>query len=188
MQEIIFHGRGGQGAVVASRVLAAAAFAGGAFVQAFPAFGLERRGAPVLAYTRIDSQPVSLHIPIYEPDHVIVLDASLLKLVDVTKGLKPHGWVLVNTDKDPGALPGLAGRNTAAVNASEIAAGHRLGSRTAPIVNTAILGAFARATGIITLDNLESAIRSSVHIKPDQNVAACRDAFEAVTMLAAARA
>ena len=179
MIEVRFHGRGGQGAVVASRVLAAAAFAGGAQVQAFPAFGLERRGAPVLAFTRIDDQPISLHIPIYEPDHVIVLDASLLKLVNVTDGLKPNGWVVVNTDKSPADLPGLAGFHVAAVNASEIAAGHRLGSRTAPIVNTAILGAFARATGVITIDHLEAAIRSSVHIKPDANAAACHAAYNA---------
>lgn len=172
--------------MVASRVLAAAAFSGGAQVQAFPAFGLERRGAPVLAYTRVDAQPIPLHIPIYEPDHVIVLDASLLKLVDVTKGLKPGGWILINTDKAPDTLPGMSGLNVATVNASEIAVSHRLGSRTAPIVNTAILGAFALAAQIITIDNLEAAIRSSVHIKPDQNVAASREAYDSVQVLASA--
>ncbi|MFH1540043.1 MAG: 2-oxoacid:acceptor oxidoreductase family protein, partial [bacterium] len=166
MVEIRFHGRGGQGAVLASRVLAAAAFLRGGHVQAFPAFGLERRGAPVLAFTRIDKKPILIRNQIYTPDCAVVLDASLLKLVNVTEGLKPGGWVVVNTDKSPAELPGLVGFSVAAVNASEIAQRHGLGSRVMPIVNTAILGAFARATGVVALEDLERAIRDAVHIKP----------------------
>ena len=182
MIEVRFHGRGGQGAVVASRVLAAAAFSRGDHVQAFPAFGLERRGAPVLAFTRIHSEPILTRTQIYEPDHVIVLDASLLRIVNVTDGLKPGGWIVVNTDRAPNELPGLDAFNVAAINASDIALRHGLGSRIAPIVNTAILGAFSAATGIVSLENLEAAIASHVHIKPEQNAAACRDAHSAVTV------
>ena len=183
MVEIRFHGRGGQGAVLASRVLAAAAFLTDRYVQAFPAFGLERRGAPILAFTRIGDQPIRTRTQIYEPDHVVVLDASLLRLVNVTQGMKPNGWVVVNTDKPPEVLQNLNGFRVAAVNASEIALRHRLGSAVAPIVNTAILGAFARATELITPDDLEEAIRRNVTIKPDKNVLACREAYQAVALL-----
>ena len=97
MIEIRFHGRGGQGAVVASNILAEAAFMEGKDVCSFPFFGVERRGAPVTAFTRVDSRPIRVKSGIYAPDHVIVLDPSLLKAVDVLAGLKKGGIVLVNT-------------------------------------------------------------------------------------------
>ena len=178
MIEIRFHGRGGQGAVLASRVLAAAAFAAGGHVQAFPAFGLERRGSPILAFTRLSPDPILNRSQIYKPGHVIVLDASLLKIVDVTEGLEPGGWIVVNSDKNPEALSGTGGFNVATVDASGIALKNKLGSRIAPIVNTAILGAFAAATGIVTIENLEQAVRDNVAIKTDGNVLACREAFD----------
>lgn len=184
MIEIRFHGRGGQGAVVASRVLAAAAFENGGHVQSFPAFGLERRGAPLLAFTRIDDTPILIRTQIYEPDHVIVLDASLLRITDVTQGLKPGGIVLVNSDKTADALPISKDFRVAVVNASEIALRHGLGSRIAPIVNTAILGAFARCTGIVSIEHLITAVEKNVHIKTEKNIQACRDAFESVAAAA----
>jgi len=183
MYEIRFHGRGGQGAMLASRVLAAAAFERGGWVQAFPAFGLERRGAPILAFTRMSDEPILTRTQIYAPDHVIVLDASLLKIVNVIDGLKPGGWVVVNSDREPAGLSIPAGFGVATLNASEIALRHRLGSRIAPIVNTAILGAFARATGAVSIDDLEKAIRANVSIKTDGNVTACREAYNSVALL-----
>jgi 2-oxoacid:acceptor oxidoreductase gamma subunit (pyruvate/2-ketoisovalerate family) len=101
MQEIRFHGRGGQGAVIGSEVLAHAVFLEGRYVQAFPAFGVERRGAPVTAFCRIDTQPIYLRNQIYEPDHVLVLDASLLQTTAVTRGLKKTGTILINGRQQP---------------------------------------------------------------------------------------
>ncbi len=182
MIEIRFHGRGGQGAVVASRVLAEAAFLEGRHVQSFPAFGLERRGAPVMAFTRIQDSPIYNHSQIYAPDLVVVLDASLMDIVDVTAGLKKDGLVLVNSATGPADIPGLVSLAAAAVNAGEIATANGLGSRTHPIVNTSILGALARASGYVKLESVVGAIEKIISIRPGANVKACREAYEAVRM------
>src|SRR5512135_2441818 len=100
MIEIRFHGRGGQGAVIASKILASALFKEGKFAQAFPAFGAERRGAPVMAFTRFDQKAISRRSIVYEPDHVVVLDEPILDVVDVTSGLKEGGWILINSPRD----------------------------------------------------------------------------------------
>ena len=99
MIEIRFHGRGGQGAVTSAELLALAAIGEGKYAQAFPSFGPERRGAPVVAFCRISDQPIKIRANIYEPDIVVVLDASLLKIVNVAAGLKPKG-IIVTTSKD----------------------------------------------------------------------------------------
>lgn len=182
MPEIRFHGRGGQGAVVASRLLAEAAFIEGSFVQSFPAFGLERRGAPVMAFTRVHNSRIDNHSQIYRPDVVVVLDATLMSIVDVCDGLADGGIVLVNTAKDAAELGLPEKARAAAVNASKIAVAHGLGSSSSPIVNTAILGAFAAVTGIVSLESVEKAIRSSVAIKPEANIKACGEAFESVAL------
>ncbi|MDV3104204.1 pyruvate/ketoisovalerate ferredoxin oxidoreductase subunit gamma [Thermococcus waiotapuensis] len=160
MIEIRFHGRGGQGAVTAANILASAAFKEGKYVQAFPFFGVERRGAPVTAFTRIDDKPIRIKTQIYEPDVVVVLDPSLLDTVDVTAGLKEGGTVIVNTEKSkeevltklkkkPGKL--------ALVDATGIA----LEILGVPVTNTAILGAVAKATGIVGLDHVKEAIQET---------------------------
>jgi len=177
MIEIRIHGRGGQGAVIASKVLAAAVFREGKYVQSFPAFGVERRGAPVTAFTRVDDQPVRIRCQIYEPDHIVVLDPTLLEAVDVTAGLKEGGWIIINSDQVPAAFNLPAKYRVATVDAQSIAIKHRLGPKSAPIVNTAILGAFARATGIVSLEAVAEAVRESVPLKPDENVAATREAY-----------
>lgn len=179
MIEIRFHGRGGQGAVVASNLLAMAAFREGKDVQAFPYFGVERRGAPVTAFTKIDDKPVRIKSQIYEPDHVIVMDSSLLKAVDVTQGLKNGGFILINTDKKPQDVKGVKGK-IATVDATSIAVKHGLGSKESPIVNTAILGAFAKATGIVTLDSLVESILENAPAKKNENAEAAKDAYENV--------
>jgi 2-oxoacid:acceptor oxidoreductase gamma subunit (pyruvate/2-ketoisovalerate family) len=149
-------------------------------VQSFPSFGVERRGAPVAAFTRIDDQPVRIRCQIYNPDHVLVLDPSLMQVVDVTAGLKEGGWILINSEQPPSAF-GLPERyRVATVDASAIAVKYRLGPRTAPIVNTAILGAFAKITKIVALEAVEGAVREAVPVKRDANVAAAREAHEAV--------
>jgi 2-oxoisovalerate ferredoxin oxidoreductase gamma subunit len=180
MIEIRIHGRGGQGAVIASKVLAAAVFQEGKYVQSFPAFGVERRGAPVMAFTRIDERPIRIRCQIYEPDHIIVLDPTLIEAVDVTAGLKEGGWILINSELSPATF-GLPDRyRVVTVDANSIAIEHRLGPRSAPIVNTAILGAFSRITGLVSLDTLSDAVREAVPIDPDGNVAATREAYEQV--------
>jgi len=178
--EVRIHGRGGQGAVIASKVLADAVFREGRYVQSFPSFGVERRGAPVAAFTRIDDQPVRLRCQIYNPDHVLVLDPSLMQVVDVTAGLKEGGWVLINSEQPPSSFPLPGQFHVATVDANAIAIKYRLGPRTAPIVNTAILGAFARVTGIVKLDTVVKAVRDAVPVKRDDNAAAAREAYEAV--------
>lgn len=182
MLEVRFHGRGGQGAVIASEILATAAFYEGKHVSSFPYFGVERRGAPVTAFTRIDSKPIRIKTQIYNPDHVVVLDHSLLKLVNVTNGLKEGGLVLINTIRDPGDLE-INARIIATVNASEIALNHSLGSHSAPIVNTAILGAYARVSGTVKLDSIKKAIKELVSGMVNENVASAEDAFNNVKVI-----
>lgn len=180
MIEIRFHGRGGQGVVVASEVLADASFHEGKRVQSFPAFGVERRGAPVMAFTRIDDKPIRIRCQIYQPDHVVILDPTLLEVLDVTAGLKAGGSVLLNSAEDPRAF-GLHDRfRVATVDANHIAFKYRLGPRNAPIVNTAILGAFSRLTGIVGLEALNAAVRAAVPIRPEENVAAVQEAAESI--------
>jgi 2-oxoacid:acceptor oxidoreductase gamma subunit (pyruvate/2-ketoisovalerate family) len=180
MIEVRIHGRAGQGAVIASKVLAVAVFREGRYVQSFPSFGVERRGAPVAAFTRIDDEPVRIRCQIYNPDHVMVLDPSLMQVVDVTAGLKEGGWILINSEQPPSAFGLPEQYRVATVDANAIAVKYRLGPQTAPIVNTAILGAFARITKMVGLEAVEGAVREAVPIKPDANVAATREAYEAV--------
>lgn len=192
MIEIRFHGRGGQGAVVASEILADAAFRDGKHVQAFPSFGVERRGAPVEAYTRIDDKPIRIKFFIYNPDYVVVLDPTLVGQVNVTAGCgvpssykdqkNGRALLLINTSMDPSEVNLKGPFTIATVDATSIAVSHGLGSRLAPIVNTAILGALARATDEVKLDFLLDAIREGVPSKREENVQAARDAYEKVVL------
>jgi 2-oxoacid:acceptor oxidoreductase gamma subunit (pyruvate/2-ketoisovalerate family) len=178
MNEIRFHGRGGQGAVIASKILACSFFAEGQYVQCFPKFGVERRGAPVEAFLRIDKNKILLRNNIYSPHHLIVLDQTLIDAIDVTSGLAKGGWIIINSSKDPKEFAKLKDYKVACVDANQIALAHRLGSRSAPIVNTAILGAFAKATNMVKLDSVVKAIMDDVPIKPKENATAAKEAFE----------
>jgi 2-oxoacid:acceptor oxidoreductase gamma subunit (pyruvate/2-ketoisovalerate family) len=186
MISIRVHGRGGQGAVIASKLLAAALFREGWQVQAFPSFGAERSGAPVMAFLRVDRRRIDSRYQVYEPDHVMVLDPVLLQSVNVTAGLREGGWVVVNTSNAPAALDVPATFNLATCDATRIALAHGLGSRTTPIVNTAMAGAFAAATSLVGLPALLDAIPESVPIGAAANQAAARDAFASVTVRPAA--
>jgi len=180
MIEIRIHGRGGQGAVVASKMLVTAAAKEGKKVQAFPTFGAERRGAPVAAFARIDKEKIRIHSEVYTPDSVIILDPVLYQTIDVTAGLKLGGWIILNSPQAPSSFPFPAHFQVATVDASAIAIKNKLGSRTEPIVNTAILGAFAKATGIIGIEALAETVRESVPGKEKGNEAAAREAYERV--------
>lgn len=154
MKEIRIHGRGGQGAVTAAQLIAIAALHDGKYAQAFPMFGVERRGAPVQAFARIDARQIRTRQQVYEPDYVIVLDASLVATENVTAGMKKSGIVIVNSDKTAKELKFGAGENVRIVNAAKIAS-DVLGK---PIVNTAILGAFSAITNEVSMEALEKAI------------------------------
>ena len=178
MIEIRFHGRGGQGTVVASKILADALAKEGNFVQAYPEFGVERRGAPVISFIRIDSKPIYDKSRIYAPDHVVVVDPTLVEAIDVTEGLKDGGWIIINSDHGPERFKLPERFKVAAVNATGIAVAHRLGTLAAPIVNTAMVGAIIRILGLTRLDSLLAAIGEAIPIKAADNQKAAAEAYE----------
>ncbi len=181
MEEIRFHGRGGQGTVLASISLAKAFFDSGYHVQTFPVFGVERRGAPVEAYLRIDSsEKILTKSNVYTPDHIVVMDSKLLGSIDVTKGLKKGGWILINAKEMPKDLSKFKGYKIALIDASNIALSNGLGTKTSPIINTAMLGAFAKMMNIPNIEFIEKAILDEVPVKRKENVQAARDAFAKV--------
>ncbi len=179
MIEIRVHGRGGQGAVTATEILATAAFLDGKESQAFPSFGVERTGAPVQAYCRIDSQKIRLHQQVYEPDFVVVLDETLIETVNVFEGIKPNGIVLVATKKHPSEFAKHAGTARVETVDAYAIAKEKIGR---PIVNTAVLGALSKATGIVSIESLKKAVEERFP-KPiaEKNIAAlqaCYDSLE----------
>lgn len=178
MIEIRFHGRGGQGTVVASKILADAIAKEGNYVQAYPEFGVERRGAPVYAFIRIDNKPIYDKSRIYRPDHIVVVDPTLIEAIDVTEGLKEDGWVIVNSDKKPEELNFPKKYKVAVINATEIAVKHKLGTLAAPIVNTAIVGAVVKILRLAKIESVLEAVREGVPTKPEDNVAAAKEAYE----------
>lgn len=177
--EIRWHGRGGQGAISSAQILAHAAhLAGFQGVTSAPTFGAERRGAPVTAATRLSREPLRVFSQIERPDIVIVLDDSLLECADATKGLKDGGWVLINSYRQPGGL-GLNGFRVATAAATEVARECGLVVAGSVIVNTAMLGVLARATGLVALDHIEEAIRHKFGKRlADRNFEAARLTFE----------
>ncbi|MBI5376810.1 MAG: 2-oxoacid:acceptor oxidoreductase family protein [Candidatus Schekmanbacteria bacterium] len=183
MFEIRFHGRGGQGAVVASKILALAFFYDGYYVQSFPVFGLERRGAPVAAFLRVDKQPIRLRTNVYHPDSVIVLDETLIRFENVADGLKENGDILINTRKNPSEIDSFNGYRVFTVNATDIALKYCLGNISSPIVNTAILGAYLRINRKTKFTSLERALREEVKINTKDNLLAAREAYRKCNML-----
>jgi pyruvate ferredoxin oxidoreductase gamma subunit len=181
MLQIRIHGRGGQGVVTAAEMLSIAAFEQGRHAQAFPSFGSERTGAPVVAFCRIDDKEIRLREPIQSPDVLIVQDPTLLYQVDVFQGLHPDGYVLINSRRSFDEL-GLAEitrqfrhDRLTTVPASEIAMKH-LGR---PLPNAVLLGGFAALSGLITLDAVGLAIRAKFSGKvADGNIAAAAEAYE----------
>jgi len=177
-QEVRWHGRGGQGAWTASEILAKAAVHEGKYIQSFPEFGPERMGAPLRAFTRISDEPINMHCAIYTPDVVAVLDPTLLKTIPVTEGLDEDGIIVVNTRESPAVLRkqlNLTGRKVWAVPATDIAV-KMLGR---PITNTAMLGAVARATGIVDIKSIEKVIREEFPLKiAEKNVEVVEEAYK----------
>ena len=178
--QIRIHGRGGQGVVTATELLSVAAFEQGRHAQAFPSFGSERTGAPVVAFCRIGDEEIRLREPIVEPDVLIVQDPTLLHQVDVFQGLKPDGYVLINSKRsfDELGLADVARRfrheRLTTVPATEIAMKH-LGR---PLPNAVLLGGFAALSGLINIDAVAVAIRDKFSGKvADGNIAAAAEAY-----------
>ena len=175
--EIRWHGRGGQGAVTSAELLARAAISEGKYAQAFPAFGPERRGAPVVAYDRISAdKPIRIRAGITEPDIVIVLDATVMRVVNVTDGLKDRGTLIVNTKRKVNELKSeFGGRwRLAVVDASTIAR-EILG---VPIVNTTMLGALIKSSGAIEAESLTEPLKERFGRLAERNINAMKKALE----------
>ena len=164
MVEVRWHGRGGQGAKTASLLLADAAFNTGKYVQGFPEYGPERMGAPITAYNRISDERCSIHSNIYEPDYVVVVDATLLTAVDVTGGLKKEGAIIINSSKPPEEfvplLEGYEGK-VYTIDAGKIAE-EEIGRN---IPNTPMLGAVVKVSGVIPEDEFFKDMEASMHHK-----------------------
>jgi pyruvate ferredoxin oxidoreductase gamma subunit len=175
--EIRWHGRGGQGAVTSAELLARAAIEEGKYAQAFPAFGAERRGAPVLAFDRINSKaPIRVRAEVDKPDVVVVLDSGLLSIVNVTSGLKDKGTLIINTRKQLDDVVSEFGNKwrLAIINGTSIA--HEvLGVN---IVNTTMLGALIRATGVVKKESMYEPIKHRFGRLAERNINAMEKAFE----------
>lgn len=179
MLEIRFHGRGGTGSVLASQALAKAVFYSGKHSITFPSFGAERRGAPVLAFTRIDEKRIHKRTQIHEPDIIVVLDNSLLELIDVAYGLKPNGIGILNSAKKPEDIILSKSIKAGVVNATKIAEE----TLNQPITNSAMLGSLIRVLDIISFADLEKGIMSVFGLKigereAKKNIEAAKIAYE----------
>jgi pyruvate ferredoxin oxidoreductase gamma subunit len=178
--QVRIHGRGGQGVVTAAELLSVAAFLDGRHAQAFPSFGSERTGAPVVAFCRIDDAPIRVREPISEPDALVIQDPTLLHQVAVFSGLRPEGYILINSSRSLAELglaefaAGFAEDRVLVVPATELAREH-LGR---PLPNAVLLGGFAALSGLISPEALEGAIRDKFRGRlADGNAAAAAAAF-----------
>lgn len=177
MIEVRIHGRGGQGAVTSAEMLAVSAIREGKYAQAFPSFGPERRGAPVVAFCRVDDQPIITREPILEPDVVVVLDPTVLRVVNVASGLKPGGKIAVNTCTPPEELArnyGFEGCLLATVDANEISL--RIIGRA--ITNTAMLGALLKVEPVVKLESLFDQIKERFPAVAEKNIRALQTAYD----------
>lgn len=178
MKELRFHGRGGQGAVTTAELVALAAISEGKFAQAFPSFGPERRGAPVVAYARIDDRPIRVRSKVDRPDVVVVLDPSLLRLVSVQDGLKEGGVVLANASEDCAEFKERlqANQRVFTIDANKIAM-EALGR---PITNTTMIGALVKITELVSLKSLEEPLRERFGRLAERNLSAMKRAYESL--------
>jgi len=181
MIEIRFHGRGGQGSVTCAELLALAAIGEGKYAQAFPSFGPERRGAPVVAFCRISDEPISIRANIYEPDIVVVLDSTLLKLVNVASGLKENGFIVTTSQDTPEKVRELLGSKSrlAVVDAVKIA----MDILSVPITNTAMLGALVKASGVLKKASFVSPLKERFGRVADKNISAFERAYQDTVLI-----
>lgn len=172
MYEIRLHSRGGQGGVTAAKLMALAAFRDGKYATAAPFYGAERRGAPIVSFIRIDDQPIKIYSQIHQPDLVVVLDPSIIDLVNVFDGLKPDGKVFINAPAVPKAAMGY---RTYCVDLTEIALRTNLVVAGSPILNTPVIGALAKM-GLFSRESVRSAITEM--FADERNLNAAMMAYE----------
>jgi 2-oxoacid:acceptor oxidoreductase gamma subunit (pyruvate/2-ketoisovalerate family) len=178
MTEIKFLGRGGQGVVVASEIFARACFEEGLYPQSFAIYGGERRGATVAAFVRIDTKKIYLKCDIDYPDHLVLFDSALFNAADFSSQIKPGGTLLLN-GVDPHAAEVLKGYRIGFINALDISRENGLGT----IVNTTVLGAYVRLTGLISIESLLRVIKGHIPAAIEHNMAAAKEAYERLTIL-----
>lgn len=179
LQEIRWHGRGGQGAWTASELLAKAAILEGKYVQSFPEFGPERMGAPLAAYTRLSNKPIRLHCSVYDPNVAAVLDPTLLKTVRVTEGLTEDGVLVVNTQEAPAELRNKLNMKSSQMLWTVPATDISIEILNVPITNTAMLGAATRAASLVSIESIGKVIEE--RFRPElakRNMAVIRRAYE----------
>jgi pyruvate ferredoxin oxidoreductase gamma subunit len=182
--EVRWHGRGGQGAVTASKLLATSALAEDNYIQAFPEYGPERMGAPIQSFTRISKTPIKIHCHVTHPNIVVVLDSTLLRAVDVTEGLAENGVLIINSEEsavEARKRLNLKGRKVYTVDASKIAQ-ETIGR---PLPNTPLIGALIKATGLLNLDNVLTDIEDKFKKKfsskmVEDNINAIKRAYQEV--------
>ncbi|MEE9191375.1 MAG: 2-oxoacid:acceptor oxidoreductase family protein [Candidatus Aerophobetes bacterium] len=184
IMEIRWHGRGGQGAKTAALALAESALREGKYIQGFPEYGPERMGAPIQAFTRISDRPILIHSHVANPDVVVVLDTTLLEMVDVTVGMSAEGTLLANSPNSPGEIReqlNLSAGKVFTVDATSIS----LATLGRNIPNTPMLGALIKATGILNIDSVITDVREKFEKKfsqkiVDGNIEAIKRAYEEV--------
>ena len=181
MIEIRFHGRGGQGSVTCAELLALAAIGEGKYAQAFPSFGPERRGAPVVAVCRIGDEPIKIRANIYEPDIVVVLDSTLLRLVNVAAGLKNNGLIVTTSQDMPQKVKELLGGKgrLAVVDATKIAM-ETLG---VPITNTTMLGSLTKASGLVKKESFFPPFKERFGRIAEKNIFAFERAYQETVLV-----
>jgi 2-oxoacid:acceptor oxidoreductase gamma subunit (pyruvate/2-ketoisovalerate family) len=174
MIEIKFFGRGGQGAVIASQILAKVFFSMGMYPQCFSLFGGERRGAPVASFLRVDDKKILLKCEITRPDEVIFMAPDLVDEKEIDAILKPGGLILINNSLTANDFKALRKFRLALVDALSISEDLGLGA----MINTAMLGAYAKASNAVSMEHLEKAIKDTVPARIEENIAAARRAYE----------
>lgn len=184
--EIRFHGRGGQGAVTGAKILGDATRMENKHFQAFAHYGAERRGAPVMAFTRVADEPIRIHSYIYEPEAIVILDETLLDNPTVQQGMKEGIFIIVNTPCSPSEVKLEINAKVSTVDATKIALDSGILVAGIAVVNTIMLGAVARATNIVSIDNVKKAIRKGLEGLPDKvietNVEAAQRAYDELKM------
>ena len=180
MIEVRIHGRGGQGGVTSAELVALAAISEGKYAQAFPSFGPERRGAPVLSFIRVDTAPIKMRYEIRKPDVVVVLDPTLITVANVTSGLKKEGTIIINTGRPIEELKKQFNieAKTATVDATKIAR-EILGL---PIINTTMIGALVKATGIVEMKSLIEPLKHRFGRIAEKNIKVCEKAYNETNM------
>ena len=176
MLEVRIHGRGGQGAVTSVEMIALAAINEGQYALAFPSFGPERRGAPVLAFVRTDYKPIKIRAEVKEPDAVLVFDPRLIEIMDVTSGLKDKGIVILNSKRTPQQVKQALGKDVKVATVNAVAIAREVIG--VPIVNTTMIGALVKATGVVKLESLGEPMMERFGKVAMKNMDAMRKAYE----------